>query len=196
MMVIGLAAEAKATSWNLNNSNVDLGISGNFATVNVNVAGSTANFSVNANETLLGAGSNFGIDKFFFNSTISTLSAADFVTQSGWEVITGSNASSFGTFEFQYKGNGSSRINPLAFSVTNSNITSALNFYEANANGNHFVAHIAGFPMLNGQTSAYFSDMSPAPVPEPSTIILFAAGLAGLAYMKKRSAKKAEALIS
>lgn len=199
IMVLGLAvAEARATTWNLNDSNVDLGITGNFASVgiNVNVTEHTATFTVDANQALLVTGSNFGIDKFFFNTNLSSITAADFTTQSNWSVITrsnGVNASSFGTFDFEYKGKGNSRVDPLTFTVSDHNITSALDFYQANSDGSHFVAHIAGFDALNGQTSAFFSDgpVAPAPVPEPSTFILFGAGLTGIIFLKRKSALKA-----
>jgi hypothetical protein len=194
IVVIGLAvAEAGATTWNLNDSNVDLGITGNFASVGINVTGHTATFTVDANQALLGTGSNFGIDKFFFNTALSSITAADFAVQSGWRVITGANASTFGSFDFEYKGTGGSRIDPLTFTVSDSSITSALDFYQANSNGSNFVAHIAGFNALNGQTSAFFSDgpVPPAPVPEPSTFILFGAGLTGILFLKRKSAMKA-----
>ena len=194
IIVLGLAvAEAKATTWSLSDSNVDLGITGNFASVSINVTGNTATFIVDANQALLGTGSNFGIDKFFFNTNLTSITAADFAAIPNWSVINGSNASSFGMFDFEYKGTGSSRIDPLTFAISNSSIISELNFYQPNTDGSHFVAHIAGFGALKGQTSAFFSDglTPPAPVPEPSTFILFGAGLAGILLLKRKSMIKA-----
>jgi len=191
LVILGLVVtQAKATTWDLNTSNENLGISGNFATVDIGVNDKTATFTIAANLDIFTPGSNFGIDKFFFNTTLSGITAGDFIVADGWTVKTSQNASSFGDFEFLYKGTGDSRINPLNFSITDSSITSALDFYDANSSGFHFVAHIAGFSDLNGNTSAFFGDGAPgAPVPEPGTIVLLGAGLLGLGLFGRKRMK-------
>ena len=188
LAILGLVVtQAKATTWDLNTSNVNLGISGNFASVDISVTGNTATFTIDANQALLGGGDNFGIDKFFFNTTLSGITASDFSAVSGWDIRTSQNASDFGLFEFLYKGTGSTRMDPLTFTITDSSITSALDFYDANSSGFHFVAHIAGFSDLNGNTSAFFGDG--APVPEPGTIVLLGAGLLGLGLFGRKRMK-------
>lgn len=189
----GLAAsQARATTWDLTTSNVGLGVTGTFATVNISVSGTTATFTIDANQALPGTGTNFGIDKFFFNTTLSTITAAEISLPTGWSVTVNPNnsASGFGSFDFENSGTGNSRQAPLVFTITDSNITSALNFYEANSDGSHFVAHIAGFPPLRGRTSAYFSDGGSNPVPEPGALLLLGTGVMILAiYTKRRSNK-------
>lgn len=169
------------TITNLTISNEDLGVSGTFAVVSVTVSGNTATFTVDANEALLGAGTNFGIQTFGFNSAV-TLSASDFTLPVGWDVDFGSNLSMFGIFYSDV--NGKPRYDPLVFSITNSSITSEDQFYVANAGGYHYAAHIAGFSELNGQTSAWFSD-GPMSIPEPGTLILLGLGLLTLAGCRR-----------
>jgi hypothetical protein len=184
VLVLGLAINANATIWNLDVSNVNLGISGNFATVDVSVSGHVATFRVDANQALLGSGTNFGIDKFFFNTTLASITASDFSANSGWTANKNTNGTGgFGAFELNYIGKGNSRVDPLFFTITDTSITSAMNFYEANADGHHFVAHIAGFPCKNGQTSAFFTDGNHK-VSEPSMMLLFGSGLLGLGLFR------------
>ena len=194
LMILGLVVtQANATTWDLNRSNVDLGITGAFATVDISVVGNTATFNINANEALLVppvTGGNFGIDKFFFNTTLSGIEVGDITFAPGWEVKTSENASEFGLFEFEYKGTGNSRINPLTFTITDSSILLPGNFYEANNDGFHFAAHIAGFTPLNGWDSAFFADGDQStPVPEPGTIVLLGAGLLGLGLFGRKRMK-------
>ena len=182
LMLFPLTADAITT--NLTYSNVDLGVSGIFAVVSVSVTNTTAAFSVDANESLLGAGSNFGIQVFGFNSAVA-LSAADFALPIGWSVGFGSNLSEFGLFYSDAHGTGSNRQDPLVFSITNSQINSEAQFYVANADGCHYAAHIAGFSELRGQTSAWFAD-DQFNVPEPATMLLLGFGLIGVAGLRRK----------
>jgi hypothetical protein len=192
LMIMGVVVtEVEADTWYLNTSNVNLGVSGNFASVTINAGSGVANFEIAANLSIFTPGDNFGIDMFFFNTTLSDITTDDFVVADGWTVRTSRNASSFGEFEFLYKGTGDSRINPLTFSINDPSILSPLNFYEENDPGGfHFAAHIAGFTNLNGRTSAFFGDGgNGAPVPEPGTIVLLGAGLLGLGLFGRKRMK-------
>jgi len=187
ILLVGLFVnQASATVWNLNESNVNLGVTGNFATVDISVVDHIATFRVDANQALLGTGNNFGVDKFFFNTTLSTIDASDF-NLANWTLKLNKDASTYGKFELLYTGP-SDRVDPLIFTVTDNAITSADNFYETGSDGvHHFVAHIGGFPALNDQSSAFFTDgPTTTSVPEPGTMLLLGAGFLGLAVYGKR----------
>lgn len=189
LMLLPLTAQA-TTITNLTFSNEDLGLSGNFAVVSVTVAGNEAAFSVDANEALLGAGANFGIQSFGFNSTLD-LTQAVFSLPEGWGVVFNHNLSAFGIFYANPNGTGNVRKDPLEFKITASGITAESDFYVANEGGYHYTAHIAGF--TNATTlgsdgrpinSAWFAD-GPVNIPEPEILTLFGLGLLALAGLRR-----------
>lgn len=196
-ILIGLsfaAIQAKADTWYLNSANENLGLTGNFASVDISVINHTAIFTVDPNEALLGAGRNFGVQSFYFNTALSAIDVGDFGALTGWGAPAGLGtttfqADGFGRFEVSYVGTGNNRMDPLTFTITDNSITSALDFFEPNIDGHHFAAHIAGFTSHNGHDSAFFTDGNSndvAPVPEPSTFLLIGAGLMGLVIFGKR----------
>lgn len=190
-MLLG-GAQVEADTWQLTQSNVSLGESGNFVSVTISVTGDTATFTVTANTSLLVPHSNFGIDKFGLNTTLSSITPSDFSVQSGWSVKTNQTEDGFGNFDFEIKGNGSHRAQPLTFSITDPSINSASQFVDTSSGGYYFASEVAGFQPLNWQTSAFFGSNSNRPVPtsESSSILLLSSGLAGIVVFRKLKGKR------
>jgi hypothetical protein len=163
-----------------------------FATVQINsVSSNSVKFTVDANTSVLSPGGNFGIQKFAFDydsAAVGSITLSDL--PAGWSVVEdAAGGGGFGKFEIVSQGSGSTRVDPLTFTITTSkspaNIEQA--FYEENSLGYHFAAHIAGFKSINGSTSGYFTDG--VPVPELATMLLFSTGVAGIFALRKSRRK-------
>ena len=136
--------------------------------------------------------SNFGMQSFYFNyDNTLTVDTGNIVSidPSAWNVQTSKNADGYGLFQFDLKGNGSTRTETLFFTVANvsgDNVNSyAVNSTgSAGGSGEYFAAHVAGFD-YNGTTSAFFAGSSPVPV--PAAIWLLSSGLLGLVGFRRRS---------
>ena len=177
------------------------------------VDATTVKFLVDLDESKLNPVSNYGIDKFFFNTSISPLQPVEHwlfsgVPASDWDIQSfDSGEAGFDTFSIQYKGSGSSRFEPLEFELQYfENLSgsgthqdpyvrtgSAKNIFvsdfdAANSDGNHVLVHVGGID-VQGQGSAFLSD-GPAPVPEPGTMMLLGSGLAGLAGWGRKKFRK------
>ncbi len=136
------------------------------------------------------AGSNFGIQRFGFNTTGAgnALTAANIIDPVGWSTNSG-NLDGFGDFEVSEDGTGSNRQNPLFFRITGIAGDTIYN-YAVNGPGGaqgtyFFAAHVAG--MTVGPTSAYFGGSTLVPVPAAVWLFGSALGLLGVAR-RQRSA--------
>lgn len=139
------------------------------------------------------SGSNFGMQSFSFNYDpalsidISNIVSMDTLA---WTVSESANAGGgFGKFGFQLSGKGSSRTELLSFSisgVTGDTINSYATWSDLKpASTEFFAAHIAGFDITDGVTSAQFAG-STSEVPLPAASYLFASGLIGLVVAARR----------
>lgn len=139
------------------------------------------------------SGSNFGMQSFSFNYDTSLVVGASNIVDldpGSWRSSQDKSAGGgFGKFEFKLSGNGSSRTKLLNFSITGVTGDSILSYAMASnlnpASTEFFAAHIAGFDITNGETSAQFAGSSPV-VPIPATAWLFASGLIALTGLIRR----------
>ncbi len=147
------------------------------------------------------AGSNFGIQSFGFNTTLTTATVLAAVTglPSGWSKGSNSNQDGFGNFELVDSGTGSNRQNPtLTFYISGIAGDVIANYATTSTGGAEgtylFAGHVAGFldqdPGAGEVTSAYFGGNAPVvqvvPVPAAAWLFGSALGLAGL--LRRKSA--------
>lgn len=133
----------------------------------------------------ISAGSNFGIQKFGFNST-QTLTGANIIVNPVGSWTTGSgNLDGFGTYEISEDGTGSDRRNPLSFRITGISGDVLSDYAVAGPGGAQgtyfFAAHVAGMdnPPVSGASSAFFGGNAVVPVPAAAWLFGSAVGLAG-----------------
>ena len=142
-------------------------------------------------------GANFGMQSFSFNfDDTSAVSAADItnLNPTTWMISENQNAGGgFFKFDLQLDGTGDSRTELLSFSISGVDgdlITSYATGSSLNPSSSEFfAAHVAGFELTDGVTSAQFAGSSLVPVPVPAALWLFGSGLialAGFVRSKKR----------
>lgn len=197
------SSQAAAVGYFLDKSN-DLPNGTNYATVEIEaLIDGKIQFTVDALEPPFSAGSNFGIQAFGFNvdnafSVSDTDIANSIVVQDDpdgkWKIKTDQNRSEFGIFDESAAGTGSTRKDPLIFTIDVAG--DSVNTYAQSNGTAWFVAHIAGFDTMtctSGQcTSAWFSGggdetTPPQAIPIPAAAWLFGSGLLGLVGFARRS---------
>jgi len=187
----GTQAGAASISYFLDQSN-DLPKDINYAQVTVSDGLSgDIDFSVQVLSSAfdVSPGANFGLQAFAFNyDNLLTVDAANITNldPSSWVISQDANAGGgFGKFDFQTSGTGNARTELLSFSI--SGVTGdTINSYAMGSSptSEFFAAHIAGFDLTNGVTSAQFAGSTPVPV--PAALWLFGSGLLGLAGFARR----------
>jgi hypothetical protein len=178
----------------VSNENLGLPLGTVYATVEWDVVGTTATFTIDVNNAVLTGGPNFGIQDFYFNTNIGTLDGGDFVLPAGWGVSFNQQADGFGGFDVNTgdaPGGAQNRYDPVTFSIIDAGISSTSQFFflsdlpAGNGQG-HFAAHIAGFNALNDETSAFFRDGDPSTaVSAPASLLLSILGLGTLPFLRR-----------
>jgi hypothetical protein len=159
------------------------------------------------------AGSNFGIQRFAFNSSVDPVDLVYKIggLPSGWDVLLNGVVSGLGVFELIPSGSGTTRQSPtLSFhidsrSFADDSIYSYVQHEKCPSGGSpddpapmtciptqgpsYFAAHVAGFSYPGGIKSAYFGgDLPHQPqlVPAPAAAWLFGSALGWLGWMRRR----------
>jgi hypothetical protein len=178
----------------VSNENLGLPLGTVYATVEWDVVGTTATFTIDVNNAVLTGGPNFGIQNFYFNTNITTLDAGDFALQPGWGVSFNQQADGFGSFDVKTgdaPAGGQNRYDPVTFTITDAGINSTDQFFflsdlPAGHGQGHFGAHIAGFDALNGKDSSFFRDgESYTSVSAPASLLLSILGLGTLPFLRR-----------
>lgn len=150
--------------------------------------------------SLADSSTNFGIQKFGFNSKMGTsgITAANFVAiPDGWSLDAPPgtiNNDGFGAFEMVLSDGGSNRLSSFRFSITGISGDTIDTYREGSFKSNgdipsegsvFYVAHVAGFTDPSGTaTSGYFGGLTLVPLPA-GFVLLFSA-LVSLTTFRKR----------
>lgn len=202
VLLLGAPAALQASSvtyyLNQSNANVLFPDGTNYATVTIEDVGSDIQFTVAPVASEFTPGTNFGIQTFGFNVTSGgPTDDSNFILPSAsWGVSAGTNQDGFGNFDWVLAGTGSTRADPLVFTITGvaGDLLStyfALSSGAAGEGNVYFATHIAGFLDPTGATgdnavtSAFFGGGTTV-VPLPAAAWLLLSGVAGLGALARR----------
>jgi len=197
------SAQAAFVSYFLNQSNLSPALADgtNFAQVTIdNDTANTLRFTVTLLPPLTSiAGTNFGIQDFGFDVVgtdplaDATASNAQWILPSGFSANVAppvNQLNGFGRFDVDISATGTGRASPLVFSLLDTGL--GLTSFEKLSTGGategnvFFAAHVAGFTLAGVENSSGFiGGSTPVPVPLPSSLLLFPAGLAMLALRRR-----------
>jgi hypothetical protein len=141
-------------------------------------------------------GDPFGMQTFSFNYDAALdLSAGNIVdiNPDSWTIVDNKNAGGgFGKFEFQAKGDGSSRTELLTFTISGvvGDTIASYALGKEGGDGEFFAAHIAGYDDgVSGNSSGHFAGSTAVPI--PAAAWLFGSGLLMLGGLMRRKATTA-----
>jgi hypothetical protein len=139
----------------------------------------------------------FGMQTFSFNydsaldlpaGNISSANIID-INPDSWRIFETKNENGFGKFEFQAKGDGSSRTEILTFTISGveGDTIASYALGKDGGDGEFFAAHIAGYDDgVSGNPSGHFAGSTAVPI--PAAAWLFGSGLLMLGGLKRRKA--------
>ena len=183
---------AASISYYIDQSNaLDDGI--NYLQVTISDAGDDILFSIETLEPLSDiAGDNYGIQSFSFNFGDSGATLDNIEGPDGWRVSGDRNHSEYGRFEAHLAGTGSTREDPLEFSIVGVSGDTVFDYVTLLSTGNAaggnqlFAAHVAGFEGPDHISSAQFGGNTVVPIPASAWLMLSALGLLVIKFRARR----------
>ncbi len=211
MLLLGMQAQAASVSAIMELSNVpQLPAGGEYLEVTISDGLDGAiNFEVAILEDLadLDDGGNFGIENFAFNFGDSGATSGDIVGPAGWSVDENRNVSVFGGFDVLLSGTGSTRQDPLQFSIVGVEGDTPEDYLtQLSGGGVLFASHVAGFSLIYGMneeipqelTSAFIGggQVNVVPLPPALTFMLSGASVLGAMALRRRRRERADGALA